>query len=311
MAVQNLSEVYGRTLVALGAENPNVVALEADLGKSTMSCLFEAAYPQRHFEMSIAEQNMASFAAGLALTGKIAFINSFAVFATGRAYDQIRTSIGIPGLNVTVVGTCAGLSDFGDGSTHQAIEDVAIMRAIPGMTVIEPCDGPEMAAAVRAAAAHPGPVYLRVHRADWPDVTPSDRAFVIGQPYVLRQGSDAVVFAAGAMVHRALEAAETLTGEGIALRVVNVPTLKPVKDADLRALTEGVRAIVTAEEHTINGGLGSVVCLALRGDGRPVECVAIQDVWGQSAASYGDLVGHYRLTAGDIAEAVRIALRKA
>lgn len=308
MAKQNLSEVYGRTVVELGRENPNIVSLEADLGKSTMSCLFEAAFPDRHFEMSIAEQNMVSFAAGLALAGKIPFVNSFAVFATGRPYDQIRTSVSILSLNVNIVGTCAGLSDFGDGSTHQAIEDVAIMRAIPNMTVIEPCDGAEMASAVRVAAAHKGPVYLRINRNDWPDITPPDRAFVIGQPYVIRHGADAVVFAAGAMVHRSLEAADALMSEGISLRVVNVATLKPVKDADLRQLAEGTRAIVSAEEHTLIGGLASIVTFAFKGDGRPLECVGIGDTFGQSAAGYAELIQFYKLTTADIVAAVKKGL---
>ncbi len=311
MTTQNLSEVYGRTLVQLGRENPAIVSLEADLGKSTMSCLFEDAHPERHFEMSIAEQNMMSFAAGLALTGKVPFVNSFAVFATGRTYDQIRTSVSILSLNVNVVGTCAGLSDFGDGSTHQAIEDVAIMRAIPNMTIVEPCDGNEMAKAVRAIAAHPGPVYLRINRNDWPDVTSPLREFKIGEAYEIREGSDAVIFAAGAMVHRALEVADTLAGEGISLRVVNCPTLKPLADEDLRALSDGCRALVAAEEHTLIGGLSAIVAYAFKGDGRPLECVGIGDTFGQSAAVYADLVAHYKLTADDVAAAVRKSLAAA
>ena len=308
MAIQNLSVVYGQTLVELGAENPNIVALEADLGKSTMSCLFEDAHPDRHFEMSIAEQNMVSFAAGLALTGKIPFVNSFAVFATGRPYDQIRTSVSILALNVNIVGTCAGLSDFGDGSTHQAIEDVAIMRAIPNMTIVEPCDGPETAKAVRAAAAYDGPVYIRINRADVPDITPQDREFVIGENYVIREGSDVTLFAAGAMVHRGLAAAKTLATEGISVRIVNMVSLKPVVDETVRSFADGTKAIVTAEEHSLIGGLGSIVTYALKGDGRPIECVGMNDVFGQSAAGYEELVAAYGLTTDDVTQAIRKSL---
>ena len=180
MKMQNPREVYGRTLVELGRENPDIVVLEADLGKSTMSCYFEEAFPSRYFEMGIAEANMTSFAAGLSLTGKIPFTNSFAVFAAGRAYDQIRQSVCLPRLNVKIVGSSAGLSDYGDGSTHQSVEDLAIMCAIPNMTVLAPADAVEAGKMTRAMAANRGPVYMRLTRADLPDVFPEDEEFVIG-----------------------------------------------------------------------------------------------------------------------------------
>ena len=198
--IQNPREVYGRTLVEIGREDPRIVVLEADLGKSTMSCYFEEAFPDRFFEMGIAEANMTSFAAGLALTGKIPFTNSFAVFAAGRAFDQIRQGICIPALDVRIVGSSCGLSDFGDGSTHQSVEDVAIMRSLPNMTVLAPADGNETRAMTRALAGFEGPVYMRITRNDLPDVMPEDEPFVAGKPHRVRQGSDAVVFASGQMV---------------------------------------------------------------------------------------------------------------
>jgi len=304
MSVQNPREVYGRTLVELGRENLRVVVLEADLGKSTMTCYFEDAFPDRFFEMGIGEANMASFAGGLSLTGKIPFVNSFAVFAAGRAYDQIRQGICIPRLNVKIVGSSAGLSDFGDGSSHQSVEDVAIMRAIPNMTVLVPADANETRAMTRAIAAYDGPVYMRLTRNDLPDVVPADAPFEMGRPRVLRDGGDVVVFAMGQMVSEALRAAGELDGRGISTRVVNVSSLKPVDEDALRAAAHGVRGIVTAEEHSLIGGLASVITFAFRGQGLPVRCVGIADVFGQSAHSYRELQEAYGLTAGHIVSAI-------
>src|SRR5512136_2915265 len=208
MKTQNPREVYGRTLVEMGRENSNIVVLEADLGKSTMSCYFEQAFPERFFEMGIAEANMTSFAAGLSLAGKIAFTNSFAVFAAGRAFDQIRQGICIPGLNVRIVGSSCGLSDFGDGSTHQSVEDVAIMRAIPNMAVLVPADGNETRTMTLALAELKGPAYMRITRNDLPDVMPADEPFVLGKPHLIRQGSDVVAFANGQMVSHAVATAD-------------------------------------------------------------------------------------------------------
>ena len=305
MGFQNPREVYGRTLVEIGRENPDVVVLEADLGKSTMSCYFEQAFPQRFFEMGIAEANMTSFAAGLSLTGKIPFTNSFAVFAAGRAYDQIRQGVCIAGLNVRIVGSSCGLSDFGDGSTHQSVEDVAIMRAIPNMTVLVPADGNETRAMTRALVTHKGPVYMRITRNDLPDVMGEHEPFVLGKPHLVRQGSDAVVYANGQMVGNALAAAEILSGEGISLRVVNVSSMKPVDKKALAALAEGMRGIVTAEEHSLIGGLAALMQEVFQGQSVPMRAIGIDDRFGQSAHSYEDLLQVYSLTPAHIAEAVR------
>ena len=232
MNMQNCRTVYGETLVELGRENERIVVLEADLSKTTMTKLFEKEFPGRFFEMGIGEQNMVSTAAGLALCGKIAFANSFAVFATGRPYDQIRVSVCIGRLNVKIVGSSCGLSDFGDGATHQGIEDVAIMRAIPNMTVLSPADGIETRKMTRAAADYEGPVYIRILRNDVPDVTDEKQEFKIGKPTMIREGTDVTIFAHGYMVYKALKAAETLEKEGMSLRIVNVSTLKPIDEED-------------------------------------------------------------------------------
>ena len=302
---QNPREVYGRTLVEIGRENPNVVVLEADLGKSTMSCYFEETFPDRFFEMGIAEANMTSFAAGLSLTGKIPFTNSFAVFAAGRAFDQIRQGICIPGLNVRIVGSSCGLSDFGDGSTHQSIEDVSIMRALPNMTVLVPADGNETRTMTRALVDYRGPVYMRITRNDLPDVMPADEPFVAGKPHLVRKGSDVVVYANGQMVSLALQASEIVAGEGLSLRVVNVSSMKPVDAAALRELAGGMKGVVTAEEHSLVGGLSSLIHETLHGISLSIRSVGIRDSFGQSAHSYEDLLEAYGLTPRHIADAVR------
>jgi transketolase len=305
MKTQNPREVYGRTLVELGREYPHVVVLEADLGKSTMSCYFEQTFPERFFEMGIAEANMTSFAAGLSLTGKIPFTNSFAVFAAGRAFDQIRQGICIPGLKVRIVGSSCGLSDFGDGSTHQSVEDVAIMRAIPNMTVLVPADGNETRTMTRALVDYPGPVYMRISRHDLPDVMPEEEPFVAGKPHLIRQGSDIVVYANGQMVSLALEAAAMLAGEGISLRVVNVSSMKPVNGNELAAFADGMKGVVTAEEHSLIGGLASLVSEVLQGRSVAMKTIGIKDRFGQSAHSYEDLLQVYELTPSHIAAAAR------
>ncbi len=301
MNMQNPREVYGRTLVDIGRENPDIVVLEADLGKSTMTCYFEEAFPERFFEMGIGEANMTSFAAGLSLTGKIPFTNSFSVFAAGRAYDQIRQGICIPKLNVKIIGSSAGLSDYGDGSSHQTVEDVAIMRAIPNLTVLVPADAIEIRKMTRAIAAGQGPVYMRITRNDLPDVTPENLPFAIGQPVLIRDGEDIVVFAMGQMVSEALVAAEALHSRGISMRVVNVSTLKPADEAALQDCARGMRGIVTAEEHSLIGGLASLITFIFRGQDVPTRCVGIEDCFGQSAHSYRELQEAYGLTAEHIA----------
>jgi transketolase len=305
MKTQNQRQVYGEALLDLGRRNKNIVVLEADLGKSTMTCLFEKEYPDRFFEMGIGEANMNSFAAGLSLTGKIAFTNSFAVFASGRAYDQIRQSISIPKLNVKIIGSSAGLSDFGDGATHQSVEDVAIMRAIPNMTVLVPADGTEVKKMMGKICEYHGPVYMRVNRHDLPDVFPEDRDFEIGKSYLIRDGSDVVIFANGIMVSRALHAAEELEKENVSVRVVNVSSLKPIDDNGIKEFAAGVKGILTAEEHSLIGGLASVITYILRGSGIPVAAIGIDDKFGQSARGYDELLEAYGLTAGNIVRSVR------
>jgi transketolase len=308
MNMQNCRKVYGETLMELGRENERIVVLEADLSKSTMTRLFEHEFPERFFEMGIGEQNMVSVAAGLALCGKIAFANSFAVFAAGRPYDQIRVSVCIGSLNVKIVGSSCGISDFGDGATHQGIEDVAIMRAIPNMTVLSPADGIETKKMVRGAVEYEGPVYIRIPRNDIPDVTNGSQEFKIGRPTVIREGKDVTIFAHGYMVYKSLKAAEALEKQGISPRIVNVSTLKPIDDSTIKKLAEGVKGIVTVEEHTIIGGLASIVAFALRGMALPIEAIAIQDCFGQSALNYEQLLEHYGLTDNAVVKAVKKVL---
>lgn len=305
MQTSNLRKAYGEALVELGREDERIVVLEADLGKSTMSAFFQEAFPHRYFEMGIAEQNMLSTAAGLALAGKIPFASSFAVFASGRAYDQIRQTISIASLNVNICGSSSGLSDFGDGSTHQSIEDVAIMRAIPNMTVLVPLDAIQTKQMVRAAANHAGPVYLRINRNDLPVYTDIDAAFEIGKAYVVRPGSDAVVFANGVMVSKAIEAADILAGEGLSVEVVNVCSVKPLDAATILAEAHKCGAAVVAEEHTVIGGLGSAVAECLRLEKLPLEFVGIQDSFGTSAENYQELMEAYGLTTEAIVAAIR------
>ena len=303
MEYTNQRLAFGNTLVALGKENQNIVVLDADLCGSTMGKLFEQAYPDRHFEMGIAEANMLSVSAGLAQTGKIPFANSFAVFTTGRAYDQIRQTIAIGKLNVKVVGSSAGLSDFGDGATHQSVEDIAIMQAIPNMTVICPADANEMVQATKAITEYHGPVYMRVNRNDYDNVTPADKPFVIGEPSVMKEGTDIVLFATGYMVGVALKAAQKLQNS-VSVKVVNVSTIKPLNAEKIQALAGDCKAVITAEEHSIIGGLGSVIAGALSKSGKPLEMIGLNDTFGCSAHHYQELLEHYQLTENHVADVV-------
>ena len=304
MNMQNCRLVYGKTLVELGMENEKIVALDADLCKSTMTCLFEEAFPERHFEIGIAEANMVSIAAGLALCDKIPFVNSFAVFSAGRPYDQIRVSLCIGKTNVKVVGSSCGLSDFGDGATHQGIEDIAIMRALPNMTVLSPADGIETKKMTKAMVEYDGPVYIRILRNEVPDVTDEKQEFKIGQPSLIKDGKDIVIFAHGYMVYKATKAAETLEKQGISTRIVNVSTLKPVDEEAIKKFASGVKGIVTVEEHSIIGGLASIVAYIMRGQAIPMEAVAVQDCFGQSALDWEQLLDHYGLNEAAIVKAV-------
>ena len=286
------------------------MALEADLGKSTQSVMFQAEFPDRYFQMGIAEQDMTSTAAGMALAGMIPFVHSFAIFATGRAYDQLRNSICVPNLAVRICGSSAGLSDFGDGKTHQSVEDVALMRAIPNMTVICPADSVETEKMMDCLLDWPGPVYIRINRNDLPFVTPPDEPYKIGKVTLLREGSDAAIFATGLMVSKALEAATALASEGISARVINISTLKPLDRAAVVCYAAGVEAIVTAEEHSLIGGLGSAVVEALRSvPHAPVEFVGITDRFGISAEGYDGLLARYGLTTDAIVLAIKSLLK--
>ena len=304
----SLRKTYGETLVELGKDNTDIVMMEADLGNSTMSSLFSVEYPERYFQMGIAEQNMASVAAGLALAGKIPFINSFAVFASGRAYDQIRSSITIPSLNVKICGSSAGLSDFGDGKTHQSIDDIALMQVLPNMTVLSPCDAVETEMMVKAMVETKGPMYLRINRNDLTVVTDPNAEYHIGKMTQMVDGSDVVVFATGIMVQQSMEAAQMLAKEDISVRVINVSTIKPLDTEALLAYCDGVKGVVTAEEHSVIGGLGSVVCSALSKSRLPIEILGIEDSYGTSAENYAILLKHYGLESTDVARKVRNVL---
>ena len=274
--------------------------------------MFGAEFPERYFQMGIAEANMISAAAGLALTGHVAFASTFAVFASGRPYDQIRSSVAIPRLNVKICGSSAGLSDYGDGKTHQSIDDITIMRVLPNMKVFSPADAIETAKIVKAMAEIDGPCYIRVNRNDVPEVTNPDEPFEFGKVKTLREGKDAVVFATGYMVYQALEAAKILEKEGVSVKVVNVATIKPFDVAGAQAAAAGMKAAVTVEEANIYGGLGSAVCEALcagPAESRiPVSVMGVQDTFGTSAQKYDELLVHYHLMPEDIVARVKSLL---
>ena len=301
---------YGEALAELAEAYPQLVVLDADLSGSTMTKTFAGKYPERFFDMGIAEGNMAGVAAGLATCGKIPFVNSFAMFSAGRAWEQVRNSIAYPGLNVKVIGSHGGLSVGEDGATHQCIEDYAIMRAIPGMLVLSPCDGPEMKLAVKALLDYQGPAYMRLGRLAVESVTDTipGYTFELGKGSMLRDGTDATVIATGMMVQCAYEAAETLASEGISLRVIDMHTIKPIdKDIVLKAAKE-TGCIITSEEANIIGGLGSAVAEVVS-EGCPVPVVrhGVNDEFGRSGKAQA-VLDAYKLNAQGIAKKVRYAL---
>ena len=311
MEKMSLRKAYGEAVLEEGRANQNIVVLEADLGKSTMSCFFKDAFPERYFEMGIAEANMASTSAGLALAGKIPFYSTFAVFASGRAYDQIRCSIAIPNANVKICGSSCGLSDFGDGKTHQSIEDANIISAIPNMTVLNPVDAIETKKMVKAMAKHNGPVYIRINRNDLPVFTPVEGDYEIGKMYRIVEGTDVVIFATGAMVWKSVEAAALLKAEGISAEVINVSSVKPLKKSEILKYVAGKKAIVTADEQTKIGGLGSAIASLIIGEVLlPFEQIGINDEFGTSAHTYDELLEKFGLTEKDIARAAKKALKK-
>ena len=298
-------DAFGKALVELGARDERVVCLDADLASSSKMVLFAEAYPQRFFQMGIAEANMTGAAAGLAAMGFVPFTNSFAVFATLRSADQIRVSIAQPNLPVKIAGAYSGLLTGKTGKTHQAIEDIALMRSMPNMTVVAPGDGVEMSKAVHAVAAWDGPVYLRATRDPCPVVFGEADPFEIGCAVTVREGTDVTVLTTGIMVGRAVEAADLLAAEGVSVHLVHVHTVKPLDVAAVVAAAEKTGLVVTAEEHNIIGGFGGAVAEAL-GEHRPtlMKRVGVADVYGESAPN-DDLLQKYGLTAGHIAEAAR------
>ena len=289
-------ESYGNALVELGAENPNVVVLDADLAAATKTGMFKKAYPDRHIDCGIAEGNMMGVAAGLATTGKIPFASSFAMFAAGRAFEQVRNSIGYPHLNVKIGATHAGITVGEDGATHQCNEDIALMRTIPGMIVMCPADDVEARAAVKAAAEYEGPVYLRFGRAACPVINDRpDYQFEIGKGNVVREGSDLTIVATGICVGNALEAAEMLAADGISAEVINICTIKPLDEELIVKSAKKTGRVVTAEEHSVIGGLGSAVCDALcKFYPVPVMKIGMQDTFGESGSAAA-LVEKYQL----------------
>lgn len=304
-------DAYGEALVALGEARPDVVVLDAGVSDSTRTQLFARRYPERFFDLGIAEACMIDVAAGLALSGKTVFASSFAIFAAGRAWEQIRQSVAYPKANVKIAATHAGLTVGEDGASAQMLEDIALMRVLPNMTVLSPTDATEAAQAVFAAAGHPGPVYIRLGRGAVPAIFGDGHRFGIGRNTTLREGGDVAILATGVMVAPALEAADALSAEGVAAAVVNVSTMKPLDAEDVAAHAERCGAIVTAEEHSIIGGLGAAVAEALAERCPvPVVRIGVRDRFGRSGTP-PQLLEAYGLTAAEIAGAARraIALR--
>lgn len=299
-------ESYGNGLVELGADYENLVVLDADLAAATKTGIFKKAYPQRHIDCGIAECNMAGIAAGLAASGKIPFISTFAMFAAGRAFEQVRNSIGYPHLNVKIGATHAGISVGEDGATHQCNEDIALMRTIPGMVVLNPSDDVEAKAALRAAVEHEGPVYLRFGRLAVPVI--NDRAeyrFELGKGVVLRDGKDVTIVASGLPVSACLEAAAKLAADGIDAKVINIHTIKPLDEELIVAAAKETGKVVTVEEHSVIGGLGSAVCdcLSQKAPTRVMK-IGINDVFGESGPAAA-LLQKYGLDAQSIYQKVK------
>lgn len=304
-------DAYGDTLAELGRLNKDIVVLDADLSKSTKTEVFAKEFPERFFNTGIAEQNMAGIAAGLAAAGKIPFISTFAIFATGRAFEQIRNTIAYPRLNVKIAATHAGITVGPDGASHQSVEDIALMRAIPGMTIINPADATETRFAVKAAVDIDGPVYIRLGRHKVPVIfQEGDYVFKPGKGVVLREGKDATIISTGIMTAIALEAADILKNRGIYVNVVNIHTIKPIDEELIIQLAEETGAVITAEEHSIIGGLGSAVAEVLA-ESRPtlMKRIGLKDVFGQSGEP-DELLRFYSLTPDSIASAVKDLIDK-
>ena len=304
-------EAYGNALAVVGAKNKNIVVLDADLSKSTKTNVFKEQFPDRFFNVGIAEQNLISVGAGLAAAGKIPFVSSFAMFATGRAFEQIRNAVCYPKLNVKVCATHAGITVGEDGATHQSLEDIACMRVLPNMTVVVPADEAETTSVIEWAANYQGPVYVRLGRAGVDDTTPAGYQFVPGKSQTLVEGADLTIIACGALVGPAVEGAKELAQAGISARVINMASIKPIdKDAIVKAAQE-TGAILTAEEHNVLGGLGSAVAeVVVQEAPVPMAFVGVQDSFGESGTPK-ELMAKYGLTAKDIvAAATKLVARK-
>jgi transketolase len=298
-------DAYGKALEALGQSNEKIVVLDADLAKSTKTIDFAKAIPERFFDIGIAEQNMIGIAAGLAASGKIPFASSFAMFATGRAFEQIRNSVAYPKLNVKIAATHAGITVGEDGGSHQTVEDIGIMRSVPNMTIVVPADAVETEKAVKAIAAYKGPVYLRLGRPAVPVLYDESYTFQLGKASFLQQGQDVTIIATGIMVSKALEAAKLLAEEGIQAEVINMSTIKPLDEEAILQSVKKTGRVVTAEEHSIIGGLGSAVAeLVTEHFPVPVRRVGIKDVFGESGTP-GQLLEKFNLTPQAIVEAVK------
>lgn len=299
-------ESYGNALVELGAEHDNLIVLDADLAAATKTGVFKKAYPDRHIDCGIAECNMMGIAAGLSTTGIVPFASTFAMFAAGRAFEQVRNSIGYPHLNVKIGATHAGISVGEDGATHQCNEDIALMRTIPGMVILNPADDVEAKACVKAAYEYNGPVYLRFGRLAVPVINDRpDYKFELGKGVVLREGKDVTIVATGLCVSSALEAAEKLAADGIDAKIINIHTIKPLDEELIIAAAKETGKVVTVEEHSVIGGLGSAVCDALAEKCPvPVKKIGVQDVFGESGPAVA-LLAKYKLDGEGVYEQVK------
>jgi len=309
---EDMRDAYGETLAEIG-EDPRVVVLDADLSHSNKTDIFAKKFPERFFESGIAEANMIGVAAGLAMSGLIPFAHTFSVFAAGRVYDQVRISVCYQNVNVKIVGTSAGLSDSHDGATHQSFDDIALVRALPNMTVVVPCDAVEVRMATRAIYKHVGPTYLRINRMPIPPVydSPDDCKFKIGEAVTLIEGSDVSLVASGITVGLSVKAAEDAAREGISVEVINMHTLKPIDRKAIIRSVERTGGVVTVEEHSVIGGLGSAISEVLGEEAAvPIERVGIQDRFGQSALDYAELLREYGITVENILSAIKRVLAR-
>ena len=303
-------DAYGKALVELGEKNPDVLVLDADLAAATKTGAFKKAFPERFFDTGIAESNMMGVAAGLATTGYTVFASSFAMFSAGRAFEQVRNTIGYPHLNVKIGATHAGISVGEDGASHQCCEDIALMRSIPGMVIINPADDIEAHAAVLAAAELDGPVYMRFGRLAVPRIFDENYKFEIGKAVTLKEGTDVTIIATGLMVNEAIEAAKELEAEGISVELINMHTIKPLDKEAIVAAAKKTGCIVTAEEHNVIGGLGDAVCDAVCAECPvPVVKVGVEDTFGKSGPAV-DLLHIFGLDAANIVEKAKIAISK-